>query len=255
VLADACEELGMPALLCYGVSERNGGREEARRGLEECARFARANERALVRGAVGVHAGFTVSDATLVEAAELARELGVALHLHLAEDESDARRARELGHAGAAQRLLALDALPPNSLLAHGVHLSEDEVRALDARGASFIQNPRSNVVNRVGTPLALHAATRVALGTDGFPAHMPTEALALGPGEHALGGERLRASAALARELLGAAWSVEHSPARTLVAGRPVVQDGQLVQADLEEIRAQASAHAPRLWARMQAL
>ena len=36
VLADACEELGMRAALCFGATERNGGREEARRGLAEC---------------------------------------------------------------------------------------------------------------------------------------------------------------------------------------------------------------------------
>ena len=45
VIADACEELGMRALVCYGATERNGGRDEARRGLAECARFANANRR------------------------------------------------------------------------------------------------------------------------------------------------------------------------------------------------------------------
>ena len=72
VLGDVCQELGMPALLCYGVTERNGGRDEARRGLGENRRFLEANDRPLVRGAVGVHAGFTVSDRTLREAGQLA---------------------------------------------------------------------------------------------------------------------------------------------------------------------------------------
>ncbi len=62
VLADACQALGMPALLCFGATERNGGREEARRGLAECRRFIRENRRPLVRGHVGLHASFTVSD-------------------------------------------------------------------------------------------------------------------------------------------------------------------------------------------------
>ena len=35
ILADACEQLGMRALLCYGATERNFGREEAARGLAE----------------------------------------------------------------------------------------------------------------------------------------------------------------------------------------------------------------------------
>src|SRR5512143_3781295 len=50
VLADACQELGMRAVLCYGATERNGGRQEARRGLAECRRFIEANTRPLIRG-------------------------------------------------------------------------------------------------------------------------------------------------------------------------------------------------------------
>ncbi|MCA9676149.1 MAG: amidohydrolase, partial [Myxococcales bacterium] len=45
VIADACDRFGMPAVVCYGATERNDGRDEARRGLAECARFARANRR------------------------------------------------------------------------------------------------------------------------------------------------------------------------------------------------------------------
>ena len=40
--------------------------------------------------------------------------------------------------------------------------------------------------------------------------------------------------------------------PRHVLVDGRPVVVDGALVTADLEEIRAHAREEAPRLWARM---
>ncbi|MEM7166156.1 MAG: amidohydrolase, partial [Planctomycetota bacterium] len=32
VLADACAELGIRAVLCYGATERNDGADEARRG-------------------------------------------------------------------------------------------------------------------------------------------------------------------------------------------------------------------------------
>jgi len=33
VIADACQELGVSALLCYGATERNGGASEARRAF------------------------------------------------------------------------------------------------------------------------------------------------------------------------------------------------------------------------------
>jgi hypothetical protein len=39
------------------------------------------------------------------------------------------------------------------------------------------------------------------------------------------------------------------------VVGGRLVVRDGRLLTADVDGIRAEAAAEAPRLWARMAAL
>ncbi|MEE8143071.1 MAG: amidohydrolase family protein, partial [Planctomycetota bacterium] len=83
VLADACQELGIRALLCYGATERNGGREEAERGLAECRRFIESNTRPQLRGLIGLHASFTVSDETIRQAAELCQDLDTVLHVHL----------------------------------------------------------------------------------------------------------------------------------------------------------------------------
>jgi len=106
VLADVCHELGVRALLCYGATERNRGRDEAREGLRECARFVHANRRPLVRGLVGLHASFTVSDETLEEARDLCRDLGVVSHVHVAEDHADVDDARGRGYDGPLERLL-----------------------------------------------------------------------------------------------------------------------------------------------------
>ena len=116
----------MRALLCYGASERNFGRDEARRGLAECRRVAASP---LLRGLVGLHASFTVSDETARAAGALARELDTVVHVHVAEDQADVDDARRRGYAGPLERLLALDALPEGSILAHGVHLSRDQAR------------------------------------------------------------------------------------------------------------------------------
>ena len=180
VVADAAEEFGMPMLVTYGATERNGGRAEARRGLAECERFLTTNQRPRVRGLVGVHAAFTVSDETLVEAADLARRHETVLHLHVAEDAVDVADAKRRGYDGVVDRLLCLNALPEGSILAHGVHLTAAEVRRVDERGGWLVQNPRSNENNGVGYPVALAAASRVALGTDGFPSDGAQEAEAL---------------------------------------------------------------------------
>jgi cytosine/adenosine deaminase-related metal-dependent hydrolase len=251
VLADACQELGMRAVLCYGATERNDGRDEARRGLDECRRFITSNARPLVRGAVGVHAAFTVSDDTLREAGALARELGTVVHLHVAEDACD---------AGSYERLVATDALPPGSILAHGVQLTEEQVRDAEARGWWLVQNPRSNRGNGVGYPRALAASERVALGTDGYPADMVDEAEALILEAAKAGEDVERAAARLraGRDLIAERFAFAPVPSavtlgRVVIGEREVVADGRLVTGDLELIRAEAERAAARLWQRLE--
>lgn len=276
VLADACDEIGIRAVLCYGATERNEGRDEAERGLAECRRFIRANRRPLVRGVVGLHASFTVGDDTLREAADLCAELGTVTHVHVAEDRADVEDARRRGHDGPLQRLLASGALPPGSVLAHGVWLSEREVRLASERGLWLVQNPRSNEHNGVGYARALGASNRVALGTDGFASDLREELAALvrlgreagdGAAEPVLAA-RLEAGGRLVRErfapevIEGDGVEMERGPAdgtpriRTVtVAGRVVARDGVLLTADLEALRAEARDAAPDLWRRMESL
>ena len=275
VIADACQELGQRALLCYGATERNGGRDEARRGLAECRRFIASNTRPLVRGLVGLHASFTVSDETVREAGALCLSLDTVMHVHLAEDLADVVDARRRGFHGPLERLIQLGDLPTGSILAHGVHLDEHEVRSAESHGCWLVQNPRSNEGNGVGYPAALWASRRVALGTDGYPANMRAELDTLvrlahaHPREEPAGaaglGRRLEAGHALAAERFGAgalaADRVELEAggscraSRVVIGGRAVVANGRLVAADLEEIRARAREEAPRLWQRMEAL
>jgi cytosine/adenosine deaminase-related metal-dependent hydrolase len=280
VLADACEELGMRAVLCFGATERNGGTAEAERGLAECRRFIQSNKRARVRGVIGLHASFTVSDDTAREAGQMARDLGTVVHVHMAEDGADVADARTRGHAGPLERLIALHALPPGSIMAHGVHLDEEEVREAGARGIWLVQNPRSNEGNGVGYPGALRASPLVALGTDGYPSDLDVELAALRrladqhrdaePQGAACAPRRLEAGRALVAERFATTVSdlegdvvtlANDSPSpgrraeRVRIAGRVVVEGGRLAAADIEQIRAHAREEAPRLWARMQAI
>jgi cytosine/adenosine deaminase-related metal-dependent hydrolase len=265
VLADACQELGIRALLCYGATERNGGRAEARRGLEECRRFISANSRPLVRGLVGLHASFTVSDETVREAGEMCGDLETVLHVHLAEDMADVEDARRRDWPGPLERLVELRALPRGSVLAHGVHLSREQVRTAEALGCWIVQNPRSNRGNGVGYPVALAASARVALGTDGYPSDMTEERKVLldEANEHGDDMEAARGRAEAGRELaaerFGSMDDVCEMDAGTVrlltIAGRLVVRDARLLTGDIETIRAAAASEAPRLWQRMDTL
>lgn len=266
ILAEACEELGMRALLCYGATERNSGAEEARRGLAECRRVPVSQ---LVRGLVGLHASFTVSDDTVRAAGELARQLATVVHVHVAEDGADVEDARRRGFAGPLERMLSLGALVPGSILAHGVHLAPEQVALARDRGCWLVHNPRSNEGNRVGYAGALRHATRVALGTDGWEADMAAEEAALfrlaaAHGDGAAGG-RLAAGHVLVAERFGAS-PVPFAPGslgdvvvredgrvrHAVVGGRVAVQDFRLVAGDMAAIEATARRAASRLWERM---
>lgn len=274
LLADACALLGLRAVLTYGATERNFGRDEAEAGLAECRRFIHTNARPLVRGVVGLHASFTVSDETVREAGDLCRELDSVLHVHVAEDEADVTDATTRGYEGPLERLLALGALVPGSLMAHGVWLSADEVRLADRSGVWLAHNPRSNANNRVGWARHLGASAHVALGTDGFVSDLRDErdALRMLAREHAdeSGADaleaRLPAGRAWVESRFGAGalagdrveWAEGDAPERpraerVVIAGRTVVERGALVAADIAELRARAREQAPALWARMQ--
>lgn len=279
ILADAAQELGVRLLVCYGATERNGGRDEARAGLAECRRFVQENRRSLVRGVVALHASFTVSDETLADAGALARELEVPMHVHVAEDLADVEDAKLRGYAGVLDRLLEHDALPAGSILAHGVHFTTDEVRRAEQAGCWFVQNPRSNEGNAVGYPLAVSASERVALGTDGYPADMAEERRALERLAEAHADELGRrggdARAEVARRIasqrfdialaaepeVGAAADLrvclpgQAGAQHVVVAGEVVVEGGVLLTADIDAIRAEARQQAAALWQRMRAL
>lgn len=274
VIADACQALGLRAIVCYGATERNFGRDEAKRGLAECRRFIQSNHRALVRGVVGLHASFTVSDETIRDAADLCRDLGTVLHIHVAEDVIDVEEAIRRGYPGPLERLEALGALPAGSILAHGVHLDVTQVKRAAALGCWIVQNPRSNKNNKVGYPPALAASERVAVGTDGFASDMQDELLTLAEeasahGEpHTVVARRADGGRSLFAELWGAPGHPSEDPDLTgacemgpegvkhlSLAGRELVRDGTLQTGDFDAIQAEAREAATNLWRRMQTL
>jgi len=269
VLADAAEDLGARALLTFGATERNFGRAEAEAGLVECGNV---EETPLVRRLVGLHASFTVSDDTIRMAGDLCRALGTVMHVHVAEAMDDVKDARARSYAGPLERLIALDALPAGSILAHGVHLSADEVREADRRGLWLVQNPRSNEGNRVGYPVNLRHSDRVALGCDGWGADMAVEEAALFRLAAAHGDDRAAGRLDAGQRLIaerfgfsatglspGAAGDVvvrqEGKVTAVVVGGRLVVHQGRLVGADADAIEVEARTEAARLWERMAAL
>jgi putative selenium metabolism protein SsnA len=176
-LRRAVEEAGLRSVLCYETTDRNGldGRDA---GIAENREFLAAGPTLLTRGMVGAHASFTLSDETLDRLSALVREAGSSLHVHAAEGPEDVEDSRRRCGKGVVERLRRHGLLGRRTILAHGVHLDEDELREAQASGAWLVHNPRSNMNNAVGRARA-ESFRRAALGTDGLDEDMLAEARA----------------------------------------------------------------------------
>lgn len=175
IIAEAVNQSGLRASLCYEVTDRDGP-EKAEAGIQENLRFIhRIQERhpsdRNLRAHFGLHASLTLSDETLKRAADVCPG-GIGFHIHAAEGIADQEDSLEKSGLRVLHRLDKFDILRPQTILAHGVHLDDDEIERLAVRGSWLTHQPRSNMNNAVGVaPIEkmLEAGVRVAIGNDGF--------------------------------------------------------------------------------------
>jgi len=180
-IARAVKASGVRASLCYEVSDRDG-EAIAAEGLEENAAFARRCGREgdpQLRALFGLHAAFTLSDATLDRAAALGRDLGIGFHVHVAEAASDVFANLQQHGLTPAARLHVHGLLGEKSIAAHAVHVTDADIDILASSDTFVAHNPQSNLNNAVGIAdlLKLTArGVRVGLGTDAMTVNMLEE-------------------------------------------------------------------------------
>jgi cytosine/adenosine deaminase-related metal-dependent hydrolase len=175
LLAEAVEQSGLRAVLCYEVTDRDGP-EKAKAGIAENLRFlGRCAEGGVAEGRVaatfGLHAGLTLSDQTL-EACRRAVPEGTGFHIHLAEHEADQDDSLRKSGLRAAERLERHGILGKRTIVAHAVHVDAREIEVLAESGTWVTHQPRSNMNNAVGAAeveAMLSAGLKVCLGNDGF--------------------------------------------------------------------------------------
>jgi putative selenium metabolism protein SsnA len=181
VIADAVEQAGLRAVLCYEVTDRNG-LPGAQAGIRENSRFARACREKpsdMLKPAFGMHALLTLSDATLDTCIAEANAAGIPLHLHVAEGLADQTESLARHHQRVVERLAAHGGLSAKTLAAHCIHVDEHEIELLARQQAKVMHQPRSNMNNAVGvSPVRrmLEAGICVGLGNDGFSNNAFTE-------------------------------------------------------------------------------
>jgi putative selenium metabolism protein SsnA len=173
-IADAVEEAGVRAVLCYEVTDRNGP-DGATAGISENVRFLHSvKERGSDRlaGTFGLHASLSLSERTLAKCVAAAEGLDTGFHIHVAEHEADEYDSREKYGLRVVDRLVQAGILGPKSIVAHCVHIDGREMELLCDTGTWVTHQPRSNMNNAVGAaPVEsmLRFGIPVCLGNDGM--------------------------------------------------------------------------------------
>jgi len=175
VIAEAAQQAGVRASLCYEVTDR-GGEERALAGIQENVRFIKKAQTEYTSGGMlaatfGLHASLTLSDATL-EKSRTEIPTGAGFHIHAAEHFSDQYDSLAKSGTRVIDRLERFGILGPRSIIVHAVHTDAREINLLAESQSWVSHQPRSNMNNAVGmseVEAMLRAGIRVCLGNDGF--------------------------------------------------------------------------------------
>jgi len=172
-IADAAEELGVRTCLCYEVSDRDGEAKmlEAVSENADFIKMAMANSTDMLKGMMGMHASFTLSDKTL----ELCRENtpeGIGFHIHVAEGMDDVYDSLKKYGKRVINRLFDHDILGEKTITGHCIHVNSSEMDIIKETDTMVVHNPESNMGNAVGIPPCMEMMRRgilLGLGTDGY--------------------------------------------------------------------------------------
>jgi 5-methylthioadenosine/S-adenosylhomocysteine deaminase len=172
-IAKATVEAGLRAVLGQTIIQFPVA--DARTPADALARAERFiqefKDNGLVVPAVAPHALYTNDRTTLVASAELGRKYGVPVIVHFAETEEEVRLAREKFNSTPAAYLESIGFWGPNTLAAHAIWVTDDDIAILKRRDIGLAHNPESNMKLSSGAaPVTKYLAAGIALGlgTDG---------------------------------------------------------------------------------------
>ncbi|CAM3933016.1 amidohydrolase family protein [Mesobacillus thioparans] len=171
-VARAVEEAGIRGVLCRGVI--GFGSEELRQNkLKEAAAFAdiwnnRANGR--ITTMLSPHSPYTCSPEYISQIIEKSAELNVPLHTHMSETRFEVEKNIEEYGATPVRHLDKLGFFDRPALVAHAVHVNDEDIDILAEKSVKVSHNIVSNL--KLGSGIApvakmLAKGVTVSLGTD----------------------------------------------------------------------------------------
>ena len=172
-IADVAKELGVRACLCYEISDRDG-MDKARESVMENAEFIRyalKDDTDMIAGMMGMHAQFTISDATM-ELAAANKPDEVGYHIHVAEGIEDLHDCLKKYGKRIVDRLMDFNILGEKTLLGHCIYINPHEMDLIKDTNTMVVHNPESNMGHDCGCPQTMELVQRgilTGLGTDGY--------------------------------------------------------------------------------------
>lgn len=163
-----CQDVGLRGLFCFETSDRFD--------INDCI-----YENAHSADLFGLHASMTLSDDTLTKVKRVLGEKPI--HIHAAESWMDQENCISYHGKRVIERLYDSGLLNKNSILAHCIHINENEAELIAKNDCFVALNIRSNMNNSVGLPdyrLLKEKGVKCLIGNDGMSTGIINEWTAL---------------------------------------------------------------------------
>lgn len=173
VIGEEAKKYGIRSCLCYEVSDRDG-KEKCKEAIEENLAFidaCRKDDSDMLKGMMGLHAQFTLSDETLNEVVSRT-PADTGYHIHVAEGIEDLHDCLKQHGTRIINRLQNFNMLGPKTITGHCIYINKHEMDLLAETDTMVVHNPESNMGNAVGCPPTLEIMKHgvlTGLGTDGY--------------------------------------------------------------------------------------
>ncbi len=171
--AKAVKESGMRSVLGYGMidlfdeEKRKTEIQETKKLIKNCHNTADGR----ITVAVSPHAPYTCSEDILRESKEIANKNNLKLHIHVSETKQEVEDLKKEKNQTPFEYLDNIGLLDENTIAAHGVWTTDDEMKILKEKQVSIAHNPSSNMKLASGiAPITKYMDNNinVSLGTDG---------------------------------------------------------------------------------------
>lgn len=172
-VANVVEESGIRAVLMRGAIGLCSPEEQDQK-LKEAIAFAQnwhGKAEGRITTMMSPHAPYTCPPAFIEKFVQAAHDLDLPMHTHMSETRAEVEQNVNDYGVRPVEHLLKLGMFSRPTLLAHAVHLTDEEIDILAAHGVTISHNPGSNLKLASGVarvPELLKKGVVVSLGTDG---------------------------------------------------------------------------------------